>query len=44
MKASEARWVRCSVNLSIYTTFVLNMCERVAGSAVDGKTVAEALG
>lgn len=44
MKASEARWVHCSVNLSIYTTFVLDMCERVVESRVDGKTDAEALG
>ena len=44
MKAREARWVHCSVNLSIYTTFVLDMCERVVESRVDGKTDAEALG
>ena len=44
MKASEARWGHCAINLSIYTAFVLDMCERVVESRVDGKTDAEALG
>ena len=44
MKANEARWGHCAINLSIYTAFVLDMCERVVESRVDGKTDAEALG
>ena len=44
MKANEARWGHCAINLGIYTTFVLDMCERVVESCVDGKTDAEALG
>ncbi len=43
MKANEARWGHCAINLSIYTTFVLGTCERVAESRVNGKTDEEAL-
>lgn len=44
MKANEARWGHCAINLGIYTAFVLDTCERVAESRVNGKTNAEALG
>ena len=43
MKASEARWGHCAINLGIYTTFVLGTCERVVESRAAGKTDQEAL-
>lgn len=43
MKANEARWGHCAINLGIYTAFVLGTCERVTESRVNGKTDEEAL-
>ena len=44
MKANEARWEHCTINLGIYASFVLDTCERVTQNRVDGKTETEALG
>lgn len=29
MKANETEWVHCSINLSIYASFIFDTCERV---------------
>ena len=44
MKANEARWGHCAINLGIYTTFVAGVCERVVKNRMDSKTGQEALG
>ena len=44
MKANEARWEHCTINLGIYASFVLDTCERVTQNRVDGKTETEAVG
>ncbi len=46
MKASEAnetKWVHCSVNLSIYASFIFDACERVVKGRMDGKNDSESL-
>ena len=46
MKASEAnetKWVHCSINLSIYASFIFDACERVVKGRMDGKNDSESL-
>ena len=43
-EANETEWAHCSINLSIYATFVFDTCERVVRGRADGKNDTEALG
>lgn len=43
-EANETEWVHCSINLSIYASFIFDTCERVVQGRADGKADAEALG
>lgn len=43
-EANETEWVHCSINLSIYASFIFDTCERVVKGRADGKNDTEALG
>lgn len=44
MEANKKKWALQCINLNIYTSFTLEVCERVVKNRADGKTDREALG
>ena len=43
-EANKKKWALQYINLNIYTSFTLGVCERVVKNRADGKTDREALG
>lgn len=43
-EANKKKWALQCINLNIYTSFTLGVCERVVKNRTDGKTDREALG